>query len=226
MLWIWHIIFLHFSCIHFLGRYHACRYPDTFRLHFNSLRPSDTIWPHRSGSTLAQLMACCLTAPSHYLNQCWLTIIKVPWHSPEGITIRSSADTRHRNKIQFWIFKIDSRFPRGQWVKNIINMRFYQILFHALNLIHHFLTIFCIHFLERYHACRYPDTFRLHFNSLRPSDTIWPHRSGSTLAQVMACCLTAPSHYLNQCWLASSKVRWHSSESDFTRDTPGNNHWN
>ena len=24
---------------------------------------------------------------------------------------------------------------------------------------------------------------------------------GSTLAQVMACCLTAPSHYLNQCWL-------------------------
>ena len=38
------------------------------------------------------------------------------------------------------------------------------------------------------------------FNSLRPSDAIWRHRSGSTLAQVMACCLTAPSHYLNQCW--------------------------
>ena len=27
----------------------------------------------------------------------------------------------------------------------------------------------------------------------------WRQRSGSTLAQVMACCLTAPSHYLNQC---------------------------
>ena len=26
------------------------------------------------------------------------------------------------------------------------------------------------------------------FNSLRPSDDIWRHRSGSTLAQVMACC--------------------------------------
>ena len=37
------------------------------------------------------------------------------------------------------------------------------------------------------------------FNTLRPSDAIWRHRSGSTLAQVMACCLTAPSHYLNQC---------------------------
>ena len=40
-------------------------------------------------------------------------------------------------------------------------------------------------------------------NSLRPCDAIWQHRSGSTLAQVMACCLTAPSHYLNRCWLIS-----------------------
>ena len=39
-----------------------------------------------------------------------------------------------------------------------------------------------------------------------PNDAIWRHRSGSTLAQVMACCLKAPSHYLNQCWLIISKV--------------------
>ena len=37
------------------------------------------------------------------------------------------------------------------------------------------------------------------FNLLWPSDTISRQRSGSTLAQVMACCLTAPSHYLNPC---------------------------
>ena len=37
------------------------------------------------------------------------------------------------------------------------------------------------------------------FNSLWPSDAIWPQKSRSTLAQVMACCLTAPSHYLNPC---------------------------
>ena len=43
-------------------------------------------------------------------------------------------------------------------------------------------------------------------NSLWPSDTIWRQRSGSTLAQVMACCLMAPSHYLNQCWLINSPV--------------------
>ena len=44
------------------------------------------------------------------------------------------------------------------------------------------------------------------FNSLWPSGALWRQRSGSTLAQVMACCLTAPSHCLNQCWLIISKV--------------------
>ena len=50
----------------------------------NSLWPSDTIWQQKSGSTLAQVMAWCLTAPSHYLNQCWLIISEGLWHSPEG----------------------------------------------------------------------------------------------------------------------------------------------
>ena len=47
-------------------------------------------------------------------------------------------------------------------------------------------------------------------NSLGPSDAVWRWRSWSTLIQVMACCLTTPSHYLNQCWLITSKVLWHS----------------
>ena len=36
-------------------------------------------------------------------------------------------------------------------------------------------------------------------NSLWPSDPLRRQGNESTLAQVMACCLTAPSHYLNQC---------------------------
>ena len=44
-------------------------------------------------------------------------------------------------------------------------------------------------------------------NSLWPSDAVWWCRSGSILAQVMACCLTAPSHYLNQCWLIINKIQ-------------------
>ena len=56
-------------------------------------------------------------------------------------------------------------------------------------------------------------------NSLRLSDAIWWQRSGSTLAQVMACCLMAPSHYLNQCWLIISEVLWQSYDGNITRDT-------
>ena len=67
----------------------------------NSLGPSDAIWRWRSWSTLVQVMACCLMAPSHYLNQCWLIISKVLWHSSEDIIIRS---------------------PRGQWVDILIRL--------------------------------------------------------------------------------------------------------
>ena len=55
-------------------------------------------------------------------------------------------------------------------------------------------------------------------NPLCPSDVIWRQGSRSTLAQVMACCLTATSHYLNQCWLMISEGLWHSSDSNFTED--------
>ena len=56
-------------------------------------------------------------------------------------------------------------------------------------------------------------------NSLWPNDAIWGHRSASTLSQVMACCLTAPSHHLDQCWLIIRKIQLHSSDGNFTRDT-------
>ena len=43
----------------------------------NSLWLSDTIWCRRSWSTLAQVMACCLMAPSRYLIHCCLIICEV-----------------------------------------------------------------------------------------------------------------------------------------------------
>ena len=57
-------------------------------------------------------------------------------------------------------------------------------------------------------------------NSLWPSDAIWRQGSRSTLVQVVACCLMAPSHYLNQCWPVISKIQLHSSDGNFTWDTP------
>ena len=61
-------------------------------------------------------------------------------------------------------------------------------------------------------------------HSLRLSDAMWRQRTRSTLAQVMACCLNAPSHYLNQCWLIIPKVQWLSSEGNLTRNTSAINH--
>ena len=44
----------------------------------------------------------------------------------------------------------------------------------------------------------------LKINTLWLSHDIWRHRSGSTLAEVMACYLTALSHYINQAWLITN----------------------
>ena len=60
-----------------------------WRSHVNSLWPRDAIWWQRSWSALVQVMVCCLMAPSHCLNQCWLIIKGVLKHSPERILTRS-----------------------------------------------------------------------------------------------------------------------------------------
>ena len=57
-------------------------------------------------------------------------------------------------------------------------------------------------------------------NSLWPCDAIQQHRSASTLAQIMTCCLTAPSHHLNKCWLVINKVHWLSSWGNFYKRYP------
>ena len=51
-------------------------------------------------------------------------------------------------------------------------------------------------------------------NSLWPSGT----RSGSTLAQVMAWFLKAPSHYLRQCWFVVNGVLGHSHDQAIAQD--------
>ena len=82
-------------------------------LRINSLWPSDAIWRQRSGSTLAQVLACCLMAPSHYLNQCCLLIKEVLWPY-------STANTPDTILYMFdnYNFKITAISPRGQWVKH------------------------------------------------------------------------------------------------------------
>ena len=66
----------------------------------SSLWPNDAICQHRSGSTLAQVMAWCLMASSHYLSQCWLFISEVQWHPSEGNSSWDASAVSHENKLE------------------------------------------------------------------------------------------------------------------------------
>ena len=72
----------------------------------NSLWPSEVIWQKRSWSILAQVMACCLTAPSHCLNQCWLIISKVERHSSKASSQEITSTINHWNSLEHYLFKI------------------------------------------------------------------------------------------------------------------------
>ena len=57
-------------------------------------------------------------APSHYLNQCWLIIRKVHWHSSERNFKRNMSAISHlRLACTNNLSKISFKFPRGQWLK-------------------------------------------------------------------------------------------------------------
>ena len=77
----------------------------------NSLWPSDALWWQGSGSTLIQVMACCLMAPSHYLSQCWLIINEVMWYSHGGIFTGNAPDINHKNVLQNYTIEIISMSP-------------------------------------------------------------------------------------------------------------------
>ena len=134
-------------------------------------------------------MAWCRQATSHYLSQCWPRSLS-PYDviRPQWVKKKQWADFRSP-----WVL-----FPECQ-KKIFMHLVCYVMLDFKKQMI-----------AETYGIWYWP------FNWLWPNDTIWQHRSGSTLAQVMACGLTAPSHYLNQYWLPISKVMWHSTESNLT----------
>ena len=85
----------------------------------NSLRPSDAIWRQWSWTTLAQVMACCLTAPSHYLNQCWLIIRGVLWHTSESSFAGIAQGIDSGYEFEKDILKNIFKSPRGQWVNGV-----------------------------------------------------------------------------------------------------------
>ena len=175
-------------------------------------------------------MACHLFAPSHYLRQCWVIVncilrTKVQWNFNQNTKLFS-----HENASENIVCKMATILSRGRWVSMVAYSDTrpsadtalttkWTTSFRSFSSIKWFWIISAdqkafLKWLPKTHnilwhsECSY-----CHVNSLWPSDTIWWHRSGSILAQVMACCLTAPSHYLKQSWFTVKGILWHSPNS-------------
>ena len=86
----------------------------------NLLWPCDAIWHHRSGSTLAQVMACCPTALSHHQNQCWFIINRDLWHLHDD-NFTGNGEDIHKSKMTFenYTFQIIAICPRAHWVNTL-----------------------------------------------------------------------------------------------------------
>ena len=67
-------------------------------------------------ATLVQVMAYCLTAPSHYLNQFWLLINEVLWYSPESNFPKGAQAVILYNEFVNYTFEITATSSRGQRV--------------------------------------------------------------------------------------------------------------
>ena len=145
-------------------------------------------WWHRFESTLAQVMACCLMAPgTHCLNLSWIIIsgvysIKSLWPS-DAVTRQGTESTL-------------AQLMEVSWVRSPHTADHFQAN----------VTSTCP--LKASVDCRLPasDSIEIYLSW----DQI-PIYIGS-VTMLMASCLKAPSHYLNQCSLIISKVLWHSSE--------------
>ena len=97
----------------------SCKFFCFLWIHIKSLWPSDAIWQHRSGTMLAQVMACCLTAPSHYLNQCvW---VNVACSSVRFCCIHLRAISRSVPKLLSYIDRLVQERPNS--IANALELR-------------------------------------------------------------------------------------------------------
>ena len=86
----------------------------------NSLWSSDTIRRQGTESTLAQVMACCLMAPSHYVNQCWLIISKVLWHSLGALSWQDPKIPIWKVRLKITFLEYLSDLPGANELKSFV----------------------------------------------------------------------------------------------------------
>ena len=96
--------------------WYATKIPRNSATHVivNSFWTVDCIWWHRSWSIL--VMASCLKAPIHYLNQCWLLICQVLWYLPDSKGDKCPSKYSVDFSIENYFVEIITTSSRGQWV--------------------------------------------------------------------------------------------------------------
>ena len=75
--------------------------------------PINVIWCHKTVSTMAQVATCCLTAPTHYLNQCCLVINEIQRHSPEGNSQEIPQPLNTKIRLTITYQEPHSNFPEA-----------------------------------------------------------------------------------------------------------------
>ena len=78
---------------------------------------SDVIWRYTYDSTLAQEMACCLTAQSHHLSLCGLVLGEVLLHSTEGNSTENAQYVCSWYEFETYEFRIGAPSPSGSELK-------------------------------------------------------------------------------------------------------------
>ena len=81
----------------------------------NSLSTGDPFSHHGSWSTLVHVMACCLMAPSHYLNQ-W-------WHITNGILRHSHVSSKCNYTFQITAISFRHKWVNSLWPGPWFNMK-------------------------------------------------------------------------------------------------------
>ena len=148
--------------------------------------PYDTFFPGSTCHLNSYYCSTILVPPSSHCN--WFedqTPSAAAWFSNELQKLGCMTGYQENNLINgFWV-----TCPIKYW-QDFLHFNIRCIRQCSLIISFNFIELFPCNFV----ALR----LEWNLNSLWPSDAIWRQRSGSTLAQVMACCLTAASHYLNQ----------------------------
>ena len=102
------------KCFHFMtSSWDVFRDTETNIHRFNSRCFSGSIWWPRPVSTMIQVMACCLTAPSLHLKQCWPMIKQVLWHSLEGNCTGNAQNIYPWYEFQCYQSKKTATSPRS-----------------------------------------------------------------------------------------------------------------